>query len=99
MYPYYSRKQGILITGWENLGDREFEIYICSRQGQGIFPLRHRLQAGSGARPASYPTRTCILSQGLMRSENEVYHSTLISAEVKNPWSYTPVRLHDLVLN
>jgi hypothetical protein len=42
-----------LVTGW-TIGVLEFH----SRRGMGDFSLRHHIQTGSGAHPASYPMGT-----------------------------------------
>jgi hypothetical protein len=69
--------------------------------GAGNFPLHHRLQAGSGAHPASYPADTGVSLLGIKRSEREADHSSPHSAEV-TAWSYIstpPLRLHGVVLS
>jgi hypothetical protein len=63
---------------------------------------RHRIQAGSGTHPASYPIGKRYPSLGVKRPVHEADHSPPSSAEVKNAWSYTstpPIRLHSVVLS
>jgi len=70
---------------------RERNIYIY---------LRHRVQAGSGAHPASYPVDTGGTFSGVKRPGRESDHSLPFSAEVKNARSYTSsphIRLHGMV--
>jgi hypothetical protein len=62
------------------------------------FFLCHRVQTGSGAHPASYPTGSY---PGINRPRREADHPPPSSAEVKNECSYAstpPVRLHGVVL-
>jgi hypothetical protein len=42
--------------------------------GAGNFSLRHRVQTGSGAHPASYPIGTGDPSLGVKRLGREAYH-------------------------
>jgi len=61
--------------------------------GAGNFSLCHHVQTGSGAHPASYPTR--VKGRG-----HEANHSPSSSAKV-NVWSYTStplIHLHGVVL-
>jgi hypothetical protein len=55
----------------------------------GNFPLRHHVQTGYGAQPASYPMGTGVSFSGVKRPGCEADHSPPSSAEVKNAWSYT----------
>jgi hypothetical protein len=64
----------------------------------GYYPL-HVAQTGSGAHPASYPIDTGVLSPGVKWPGREADHWTPTSAQVKNLYIYSPVRLHDVVLN
>jgi hypothetical protein len=57
--------------------------------GAGNSSLRHRVQNGSGAHPASYPMGTGALSLGIKRPGRAADHSPPFSDEVKNAWSYT----------
>jgi hypothetical protein len=62
-----------------------------------FFPLRHRVQTGSGAHP-TFLLGAGALSLGLRREVDHLFPS---SAEFMNAWSYTsipPVRLHGVVL-
>jgi hypothetical protein len=52
--------------------------------GTGNFSLHHRVQTGSGVRPASYPMGT----RGSLPG-GEADHSPPSGAKVKNTWSYT----------
>jgi hypothetical protein len=62
------------------------EEYIGVRVpvGAGNFSPHHRVQAGSGAHPASYPMCTRALSLGVKRPERVADHSPPFSAEVKS---------------
>jgi hypothetical protein len=65
------------------------------RPGTGNFSLRHRVQTGSGARPASYPTGTGGFSLGVKRQGREV-------AEVKECVEVhldSLIRLHGVVFS
>jgi hypothetical protein len=53
------------------------------------FSLRHRVQTGSGAHPASYPVGTRGSYPEIKRLGREADHSVPSSAEVKNSWCYT----------
>jgi len=62
----------------------------------GTSSLRHRIQIGFGAHPASYP-----MGARVKRPAREADRSPLSRAEVKNAWSYTsnlPVRFHGVVI-
>jgi hypothetical protein len=52
------------------------------------FSLDHRVQIGSGAHPASYPTGTGSSFPGIKLPGCEDDSSPPSSAEVKNAWSY-----------
>jgi hypothetical protein len=70
--------------------------------GTGNFSLHRRVQNGSGAHPASYPTLTRGSFPGGRAAGHEADHSPPSSAKVKNAWSYTsapPIRLHGAVLS
>jgi hypothetical protein len=60
-----------------------------SRQGQGYFSLRHRIQTGSGAHPVSYPVGTRNYFRGVKLPGREADNWFPFSTEVKNAWSYT----------
>jgi hypothetical protein len=69
--------------------------------GNGNFSLRHRVQTGFGAHPASYSVSASGSFLGVQRPGYEADHSYPSSAEVKNAWNYTstpPMRL-DVVLS
>jgi hypothetical protein len=68
----------------------------------GIFSLRHRVQIGSGAHPASHPMGTEGPSPGVKRPVCEAGLSPPSDAKVKNEWRDTstpPIRLHGAVLS
>jgi len=54
--------------------------------GAGNFSLRHSVQNGSGAHPASYPMGARALSLGVKRPGREADHSPPSSAENKDAW-------------
>jgi hypothetical protein len=56
--------------------------------GAGNFSLRHHVQTGTEAHPASCAIGTGIPSLGVKRLGREAAHSPPSSAEVKNAWSY-----------
>jgi hypothetical protein len=56
-----------------------------------LFSLRHRIQTGSGAHPASYPVGTGGNSLGKRRAGREDDNSPPSGTEVKNMWSYIPL--------
>jgi len=55
----------------------------------GFFFLLHRVQTGSGAHSAAYPTGTEGSFPGGKAVGREADHSAPSSAEVKNEWRYT----------
>jgi hypothetical protein len=57
--------------------------------GAGIISLRHRVQTGSEAHPASYPVGIGVFSPGIKRSGREADQSLPPSSKVKNAWTYT----------
>jgi hypothetical protein len=57
----------------------------------GNFSLHHRVQDGSGAHQASYPTGTRGSFLGVQRSGREAEQLPPLSAEVRNAWSYTSI--------
>jgi hypothetical protein len=61
--------------------DRMIGIRIPA--GAGKFSLRHRVQNGSGAHPASYPTGTGGTFSGLKRPGSELDHSHPFIVEVE----------------
>jgi len=66
-------------------------LYIPFLSFTTYFYLRHIIQIGSRAYPASYTMVPRSLSSGLKRSERKADHSFPSSAEVKNSWSYTSI--------
>jgi hypothetical protein len=60
---------------------------VPDRGKHGIFYLRHRFQAGSGARPVSYPTGNRGCYSGGKTAGYEANHSPPSTAEVKNACS------------
>jgi hypothetical protein len=70
--------------------------------GAGNFSLRHRVQTGSGAHPASYPVGTKGPLLGVKRPGREADHSPPSSAEVKECvelYLPSPIRPHGVVLS
>jgi hypothetical protein len=59
---------------------------ISGRCSGGIFSLRHHVQTGSGAHPASYPAGTRGFFPAMKRPGRETDHSPPSSTEVKNAW-------------
>jgi hypothetical protein len=77
------------------LDDRMIGVRISV--GTGNFSLRHRVQTGSWAHPASYPMGT-----GSSFTGREAVYSPPSRVEVKNAWSYnsTPsIRLRGVVFS
>jgi hypothetical protein len=75
---------------------------MCEVSRAGNFSLHHRVQSGSGAHPASYPTGTRGSFLGGKAAGREAHHSPPSSAEVKSVWTYTstpPIHLHGVVLS
>jgi hypothetical protein len=75
---------------------------VRSPAGAGNFSLRHRVQNGSGAHPASYTTGTRGSSLGVKRPRCEADPSPHLVPRPKNEWSCTstsPPRLHGVVLS
>jgi len=64
---------------------------IDSRQGQGFFSLRHRVETGSGPLPPSTPMGT-----GGKAAGSEADHSPPLRAEDEKAWNYTSI-LHVLM--
>jgi hypothetical protein len=75
-----------IVTGY-GLDCRRLEVQVPT--GAGDFSLLHRVQTGSGAHPASYPTGTEGSFRGVRRTGREADQSPPSSAEVKNAWRYT----------
>jgi hypothetical protein len=69
--------------------------------GAGIYSVRHCIQTGRVAHPASYQMGNGGSFFEIKPSERDADHSFPSSAEVKNAWRYTStsLRLHDVVLN
>jgi hypothetical protein len=63
------------------LDDRGSRVRFPAETGN--FSLHHRVQNGSGAHPASYPTGTRDSFPGVKRPGREADHSPPSSAEVK----------------
>jgi hypothetical protein len=63
----YKRTSSVSIATGLRTGRREFD----SQQGQG-FSLRHRVQTGSEAHPASYKMGIMVFSPGVKRMKREV---------------------------
>jgi len=64
--------------------------------------LRHRVQTGSGAHPASYTMGTVVLTPEIKRQGRKATDSPPPTAKIKNAWRYTytaPIRLHGVVFN
>jgi hypothetical protein len=75
---------------YENNKNRDSSVGIATDYGLddqmiwvGNFSLRHRVQSGSGAHPASYAMGMGALSLGLKRPGREADHSPPSIAEVK----------------
>jgi hypothetical protein len=90
------------------------QLYAPGRGNAEIFSLRHRVQTGSRAHPASYPMGTGGSFPGEKWPGREAVHSSPPSADVKNACSYTStaayvfiawclikhmIRLHGVVLS
>jgi hypothetical protein len=60
--------------------------------GAGNFSFHHRVQNGSGARPASYPMGTRGSSPGVKAAGGEADHLPPSNAAVKNAWNCTSTR-------
>jgi hypothetical protein len=75
--------------------------WVATRAMMGFFSLRHGVQTGYGAQPASYPMDNEALTPGVKRPGREADHSPPASTEV-NAWNYisTPsTLLHGVVLS
>jgi hypothetical protein len=70
-------------------------------EGAGNFSLLHRVQTGSGAHSASYPTGTKDLPPGAKWPNHEADNSPPSRAEVDIAWRYTPtpIRLYGVMLS
>jgi hypothetical protein len=82
------------------LDDRSSRVRLPA--GAGNFSLRHHVQTGSRAHPASYPVGIRGSFLGGKAAGNEADDSPPSSAEVNNAWRYTstpPIRLHGVVLS
>jgi hypothetical protein len=76
-----------LSVDWLNVKCSDALPFRFLLQRPGKFYRHHRVQTGSGAHPASYPTGT---GGSFPRSKAaEAYHSPPSNAEVENAWSYT----------
>jgi hypothetical protein len=76
-----SRDSSVGIALGYGLDDRGFRFRFPA--GAGNFSLHYRVQNGTGAHPASYPTVPGALSLGVKRPGREAGHSPPSSAEVK----------------
>jgi hypothetical protein len=86
-YLYLSRHSSVGIATAYGVDD--WMIGIRFSAGAGNFTLRHRVQTGSGAHPASYPMDTGLFPWGLSgRGVKLTIHLNLMSMS-KNAWSYT----------
>jgi hypothetical protein len=84
---YGTRDSSVGIATCYGLDDRGSGVRFSARAGN--FSPLHRVQAGSGAHPASYQMERGAFSPGVKRLGYEVDHSLPSSAEVKNALSYT----------
>jgi hypothetical protein len=76
-------------------------IGVLFPAGAGNFSLRHHVQAGSGAHPASYPVGIGGNYLGVKQSGREADHLPPSSTEVKECvelYIHSPIRLHSMVL-
>jgi hypothetical protein len=92
MEPGVSRYR-VKATGWTT------GVQFPAGEIDAMSSLRHRVQTGPGAYPASYWKGT---GEGALSPGRGADHSHLTSAEDKNAWIYTftpPLRLHGVVLN
>jgi hypothetical protein len=80
----YEKSRNSLVSIATDYGLDDWMIGVRIPAGAGNFPLRHRVQTGSEARPASYPMITGAPSLGVKRQGREADHS-----RSKNAWSYT----------
>jgi hypothetical protein len=79
------RESSVGIATGCGLNDRMIVVFVLA--GAGNFSLRHRVQTGSGAHPASYP-----MDIG----------GSFPGGKAGGVWSYTsipPIRLHGVVLS
>jgi hypothetical protein len=80
-----SRDSSVGIALGYGLNDRGSGVRFPA--GAGNFSLKHRVQHGSGAHPASYPRVTRGSFPGVKRPGPEADRLLPSSAEVKNAWS------------
>jgi hypothetical protein len=95
-----SRDSSVGIAPGYGLDDRGSMVRFAA--GAGNFSLHHRVQNGSGVRPASYPMVPGALSLGVKRPEREAHYSPPSSAEVKEYvelYIHSPIRIHGVVLS
>jgi hypothetical protein len=88
-----SRDSSVGIATGYGLDYRMIGVRFPSEAGN--FSLRHHVQTGSEAHPASYPV-------GVKRPGREVDHSPPSSAEVKECvelYLHSPIRFHSVVLS
>jgi hypothetical protein len=73
-----------------------------SRKGLGFSVLATASRSTLGSTDPPIQWVLSVISAGVKRPEHEADHSSQLSAEVKNAWSFTstpPLRLQGLVLN
>jgi hypothetical protein len=90
-----------IATGYR-LDDRNIGVRFMA--GAGNFSLRHHVQTGSGAHPASYPMGpgSSFRGRGEKRLWREADHSSPSSAVVKGGvelYLHSPILLHDMMLS
>jgi hypothetical protein len=88
-----------IATGY-GMEDRVIGVRFPVRTGN--FSLRHHIQTGSGAHPASYEWVPGVLSLGVKRPGREANQSPPSSAEVKEYvglYLHSPIHLHGAVLS
>jgi hypothetical protein len=82
-----SRDSSVDIALGYGLDDRSSGVRFPAETGN--LSLRHRVQNGSGAYPASCPMGTRDSFPGVKWQGREADNSPSSSAEVQNAWSYT----------
>jgi hypothetical protein len=93
---------GSFVSIMTKLRTRRVGLNSPARAMMRFFPIRHRVQTGSGTHTASYPMITGGSFSRVKRPGREAYHSTPTSVEVENAWSYThtiPIHFHGVVFN
>jgi hypothetical protein len=95
------QRLGDVISQWYSSGLRAGWSGVRFPTGDGNFSLHHRVQADSGAHPASYPGVARALSPGVKRPRREADDSSS-SAEAKEClelYLHSPIRLNGMVLS